>query len=388
MFDREKYRQKALSILTPIKPADNNTLAPKSFLFNASRCYTQSSLPEYYLIYFLFHDLLEFKDLGRFEKLAWSFPIDYYGRAFLIEYRKFGVGVFVQDIEKDRIHAEEIVKKIRSAVKSASPFYDHIAEEAVKNSKFSILNNNDSLYARFKYLLTLYKQEYSKYIENKDKNKTEKKVFPQCTMISSTNLGAQHYVTANWIAISCIEAFFSWTEHIFIHLAVIAQDVSDGETVSKLIGAEWKIKFKAAIKDDSIEAKKFFDELNIVRSQLRNFVSHGAFGKDGNAFNFHSGTGAVPVLMNHKRQNNRFSLNGNLTFKEEEVIKLIEEFIEFLWKGSLYPSMYYTQSCGLPTLLTLASSGMYEVLRTDIESMKQYCEHLINEFDNALNMDW
>jgi hypothetical protein len=37
--------------------------------------------------------LLGFHDLGRFEKLAWSVPIDFEGIAYLIEYRKFGVGV-------------------------------------------------------------------------------------------------------------------------------------------------------------------------------------------------------------------------------------------------------------------------------------------------------
>lgn len=387
-FDIEKYKQTALKILTPIKPADKNTLAKDKFLFSAERSDAGRMLPEYFLVYFLFNDLLGFKNLGQFEKIAWSFPIDYSGKAFLVEYRKFGVGVFVQDKEKDEDEAEEIVRKINGAIKSIRPFYDHLAEEAVKKSEFNIVNNNQRLYDRFQYLISLYKKERKKYLKNKDKIKTETKEFENGKSTSYTNLGYQYHQNSNWIAISCIEAFFSWTEHLFIHLAVIAENMSNGDDVASLIEGEWKTKFKAAIKDNSKEANKFYDELLIVRQQLRNFVAHGAFGKNGNAFKFHSGTGAVPVLMNHKKQKNRFSLHGYLTFKEEDVIKLIEDFIKFLWKGSLEPAMYYTQECALPTILTLAVNGTYKMAMTDMESMKEYSDHLMSELDNAANMDW
>ena len=164
--------------------------------------------------------------------------------------------------------------------------------------------------------------------------------------------------------------------------------MSDGQEVSNLIEAEWKVKFKTAIKDNSKLTIKFYDELLIVRQQLRNFVAHGAFGKNGNAFRFHSGTGSVPVLMNHKRQKNRFSLYGNLSFKEEEVIKLIEDFIIHIWKSDLNPSLYYTQKCGLPTILTYAADGTYSTMTIDINIMKEFVNKLVYEMDNSSNMDW
>lgn len=387
-FDIEKYKQTALKVLSPIKPADKNTLTKADFLFSAKRSDAGRGLPDYFLVYFLFNDLLKFKNLGQFEKIAWSFPIDYKGKAFLVDYRKFGVGVFVQDKEKDEIEAEQIVKKINKAIKSISPFYDHLAEEAVKNSEFNIVNNNQRLYDRFQYFNSLYKKEIKKYLKNKDKIKTVTKEFKKFKSTSYRNLGFQYLQNSNWIAISCIEAFFSWTEHLFIHLAVVVENISNGEDITKLIEGEWKTKFKAAIKDNSKEASKFYEELLIVRQQLRNFIAHGAFGKNGNAFKFHSGTGTVPVLMNHKKQKNRFSLYGYLTFKEEDVIKLIEDFINFLWKGSLEPAMYYTQKCALPTILTLAANGTYKAITTDMQSMREYAHHLMRELDDAANMDW
>ncbi len=175
---------------------------------------------------------------------------------------------------------------------------------------------------------------------------------------------------------------------MFIHLAVISENVTNGKDVSNLIDAEWKIKFRTAIKSKNQETTNFYNELLIVRQQLRNFVAHGAFGKNGNAFKFHSKTGAVPVLMNYKKQKNRFSLHGDLTFKEEDVINLLEDFIKFLWKGSLEPAMYYTQHYGLPTILTFASDGIYSNFSKTTEAMHEFAMELMSELDNAANMDW
>lgn len=385
MTEIEKYKEKALKILSPIKAADDDTKAEKNFLFNAKRSKASRLLPEYYLIFFLFSDLLDFKNLGRFEKIAWSFPIDYKGKAFLIEHRKFGIGIFIQGDEKDEEDALEISKKISGAVKSIRPFYDHIAEQAVNNSEFSVENNNRQLFNRFDFLLKLYKDEYQKFLDNK--GKTEKKVNGAST--SYRSLDYEFKQRANWLAISCIEAFFSWTEHLFIHLAIVGQGLSDGKKVSELIGAEWKTKFKTAIPIDSSKtASDFYNELITVRNQLRNFVAHGAFGKDGNAFSFHSKTGSVPVLMNHKKKKNKFSLHGYLTFKEQTVIELIEEFIKFLWSGKTAPAMYYTQECELPTILPYAENGTYGAASESMEFMKEFAEKIMWDFDNAANMDW
>lgn len=388
MTDIEKYKEKALKILSPIKQISDKTKADDKFLFNAIRSKSGSKLPEYYLVYFLFADLLKFKNLGQFEKIAWSIPIDYNGKAFLIEHRKFGIGVFVQDIETDEKDAEEITKKISGAVKSIRPYYDHIAEQAVKKSELNVTNNNRKLFERFDFLLKLYKVEYENSIKNKGKVKkeTNKSEFGEST--SYTYLDFEFRQKANWLAISCIEAFYSWTEHLFIHLAIINQRVCDGEKVSQLIGAEWKVKYKSAIPLDSKTADIFYNELTIIRQQLRNFVAHGAFGKDGNAFKFHSGAGAVPVLMNHKKKKNKFSLNGYLTFNEQSVIEKIEEFIEFLWSSETEPAMYYTQECELPTILPYSTDGTYSVAVESMETMKIFADKIMDDFDNSANMDW
>ncbi len=384
MFDKERYKNIALKILSPIKPINSKTSANKDFLFTARRSQFSYNLPDYYLIFFLFADLLEFENLGKFDKVAWSFPIDYNGRAFLIEYRKFGVGVFIQNPEVDEIDAESITKKINGAVKSIRPFYDYIAEQAINKSEFNVINNNIPLFERFSFLLKQYKKEHTKYLKYKGKSK----IITNGDVTYSKFLGYNYHEQANWLAISCIEAFFSWTEHLFIHLAIINNNISDGQEVSRLIEAEWKIKFKRAIVEETKEIEKFYAELLIVRQQLRNFVAHGAFGKEGNAFRFHSQTGTVPVLMNYRKQKNRFSLQGSLSFNENDIIELINDFIKYLWKSSLKPSMYYTQKYGLPTILTLVSDGTYKNISKNMRKMNYYIDKLVRLIDDSANMDW
>src|ERR1700679_2725858 len=99
----KKIQGDALKILSPIREADNQTKADQKFLFNAQKSEWSLKLPPYYLIYFLFGELCKFRNLGRFEKIAWSFPIDYNGKAFLIEYRKFGVGIFIHSKDDENI---------------------------------------------------------------------------------------------------------------------------------------------------------------------------------------------------------------------------------------------------------------------------------------------
>jgi len=131
----EGIREAARRAINPIKPADASTQAESKFLFTAKRTDAGRSLPPYYLVYFLLVELLGFKDLGKFEKLAWSIPIDLDGVAYLIEHRKFGVGVFARDKEGEEQQARRIVALIKNGVKVANPFFKWMAHNAVQESK-------------------------------------------------------------------------------------------------------------------------------------------------------------------------------------------------------------------------------------------------------------
>jgi hypothetical protein len=109
--DSEKFRKHIQKIVEPIhSPVESK--GSYNYYFEDKRSKAGYKLPPYYLVYFLFVNLLKFKDLGRDEKTAWTIPIEYNGKIFLISYRKMGLGVFIRDVNTEEKDAEEIVKKI------------------------------------------------------------------------------------------------------------------------------------------------------------------------------------------------------------------------------------------------------------------------------------
>lgn len=302
-LELEPVRDAARRALGPVTPATSQTQANRSFLFDAKRTKAGRELPPYYLVYFLLVELLGFENLGQFEKIAWSVPVDFNGQAFLIEHRKFGVGVFAHDPETEEEAAREIVSRIKKGVSIARPFFDWLAKEAVTASALNVVNNSDDLYARFAYFREAYRERADEALSRKDERTVEKGKASNgsgWTIISSP--AAVMAKEARWLALAAIDAFFSWTEHVFIHIAIPNGELKTGADVARLAENEWSEKFKRALDISELISKQFYDQLLDIRRELRNFVAHGAFGKDGKAFNFHSGAGAVTGVASPSRR--------------------------------------------------------------------------------------
>lgn len=191
---------------------------------------------------------------------------------------------------------------------------------------------------------------------------------------------------ADWNAQAAIEAFFSWTEHAFIHLAILQSKLLSGDDVARLAESAWKAKFKVALDVDEPETKLHYDRLLDLRAQIRNFVAHGAFGKRGEAFRFHSGAGAVPVILTDN-QKHKFSLTGRSAFDERLAIAEIESFLTHLWSGPRAPARHHIFS-SLPSILTYVGDGTYARAMHSEDEMKTFVEHLSSQFDRAADMDW
>ena len=61
-----------------------------------------------------------------------------------------------------------------------------------------------------------------------------------------------------------MEAFFSWTEHVFIHIAVLRGACTTGREVSQLASADWSTKLKAALDIGEPEMQVLYDEMVII----------------------------------------------------------------------------------------------------------------------------
>lgn len=160
---------------------------------------------------------------------------------------------------------------------------------------------------------------------------------------------------------------------------------TNGNDVADLALSEWQTKYKAAIDISENTSKCFYDKLAAIRQQLRNFVAHGAFGKQGEAFQFHSSAGAVPLLLPHKRKSHAYKFGNGVDFVEGEALNVLGAFQNHLWSGSRTPAKIYLDS-GLPLVLTMTCS--YAHAMQSAEDMESFVQYLGRQFDGAANMDW
>ena len=389
-FDVERVRARAVRVIAPLKPADGHSVAPKDMLFSARKTSASRQLPEPYLVYFLLVDLLGYKDLGRWEKLAYSIPVDFNGTAYLVEHRKFGLGLFAADPETQEEAATVVVSLIQKAVKAARPYFEYLANEAAEGSKLNVANDSRSLYKRFDFLRRLYRERADEAETRKDERIIEEgtddsgRMRWQSVRMPASELKRE----ARWLGLSAVEAFFSWTEHVFIHIAILRGACTTGRKVSDLAGAKWLEKFKAALDISEPEARALYDELTSIRRQLRNHVAHGAFGKDGQALSFHSSAGAVPLLLPHRRNRESFRFGSGADLDPTEAFDTISRFESYLWSGQRARVKQYIQEYELPAILSMSADGTYERARLSDQDMVDFTEHLVVKMDDAANMDW
>lgn len=377
-MDLDTIRTNALRAVNPLKSADVD-------FYGGHRTDAGRNLPEYYFVYFLLVDLLSFKCLGREEKVAWSIPVQLDGLLFHVEYRKMGLGVFSSRGEESEAAAEEVVRRIDRGVRAARRYFDWRAEDAVKNSQVNVVNRSIELQSRFEFLLQASKTKLVEFEADRRKAKVATR--------ETGNIGIrfpdyQLARQADWFALSATESFFSWTEHVFILLAIMTGDCVTGESVNILAAADWKDKFQAVFNIDDPEIKRHYDALTTIRVQVRNFVAHGSFGKKGQAFKFHSGAGAVPVLLPHREgyHSYRFLGNGN-GIDESQAISSIEQFIEFIRTGPLEPAWMFLDN-GMDLVLTNAKTGYYKSAMASMDAMSELVEIETRIADAYADMDW
>ena len=375
-LDIEAIRQKARTAIRPLKKTSSE-------YFGRNRTKAGRGLPDYYLVYFLLVDLLGFEDLGRHDKIAWSIPVDLDGQVLFIEHRKLGLGIFSSHRTDSEEAAKEVVGVVKRGVKVAQPYFDWRAQDAVMRSQVNVRNRSSELHDRFQFLLGLYEAK-----------RTESEV---ALKVSSSGFRLPDYRVRRqmeWLALCVIESFFSWTEHVFIHLAILQGNCVTGDGIGTLAAGEWGSKFKSALDISDPTLKRYYDDLTAVRNQVRNFVAHGAFGKDGEAFRFHSGAGAVPVLLPHHLGHNSYRFPDSLSLSHRnkgstghDAITLIQDFISHIRSGPLAPAWIYLDS-GEDLILTMARSGEYTLAMMSEEAMTEFTEGLTYFNDMHANMDW
>lgn len=386
--EMQSVHARALRALCDVRPANGQAQGLAGFWSKAQRTDAGRRLPEYYLVYFLLVELLEFPHQGPEEKVAWSIPLDFRGTLFTLEHRKMGLGLFHP--EPDRVVADstEIVNRIHKATKAAQPFFDWLADTQVAQSAMNVVNHSQPLYERYLYLRQLAQQHF----ETLDQRKAARRA-AAATMTDLSSM-LEHWMAdrhsepqPNWLALSAVEAYFSWTEHALIHLAILQGRITTGAEVAKLASGDWAGKFKAAIDLTEADANTLFDRVLAVRQDLRNHVAHGAFGKQGEAFSFHSTAGAVPVLLPHRTGPQHFRFGNGLDFDARQVFQVLDDFEAFVFKGVRAPAREFLLENRYNTVLTMAKSTYTLAMRSP-QDMSEFLRYWGEEMDRSANMDW
>ncbi|OWQ97535.1 hypothetical protein CDQ92_11020 [Sphingopyxis bauzanensis] len=384
-MDIDEIRQKVQKAIGPLKQAELDQPIYHQLFMSAKRTDAGGKLPPYYLVYFLLIDLLGFRNNGQWDKTAWSVTVDYEGTPFLVEHRKFGLGIFGMEKPKTEAIAERVATCLNKAAKAARPYFEWRASEAAKQSHLNVVNRSRALFARVEFYLGLFDARTSEAEARKgERIRTQTGPNTWSTRYPAQNLTRE----ARWFALSAIESFFSWTEHVFIHIATLRGLCSTGEDVAALAKSDWADKYKAALDITHKDDKRFYDDLAVLRRQLRNFVAHGSFGKEGEALLFHSGAGAVPMLLPHNRNPSVFRFGSGLDFRTAPSIDLIKAFIAHLWTGVRSPAKIYLQDYELPVVLTRVKDGSYAAAMCSDADMEEFARHLAGLFDRHANMDF
>lgn len=350
-----------------------------------NRTSPEKDLKPYYLIYLLFVELLDFSYSGEEEKISFTIPIKYKENTFLLQHRKLGMALLStnKSLESD---SKKIVKLVNKAIDKAKPFFDYYANKASNANALNIINNSLAFYDRYNFQLELYKRKL-KELTNYSNQKTIESGLddPISDFVNRHNHINLLQREKKWIAISVIDSFFSLTEHIFIHASIIQGKLLTKSEIAKLTISEWKEKFKKCI-DISIPYNlEIFNKLLCIKNNVRNHLAHGAFGKNNESFQIHSPVGAIPMVLSPTTS--KFSIGENLKFTDDQIIKILEEFIEYYWEKNNFIETIYIRS-GLPTILTFALDETYKNAMISVHEMESFTKYISEMCDNAANMDW
>ncbi len=390
-LDAKVAEERALSAIRPIKRVELSQQEWAHASARSTRTEAGNQLPDYYLVYFLLIELLSFETFRSGEKLAWSILVDLEDQIYLIEYRKLGLGIFAPNSPDAERQATRIVRLIKKGIRRSQSYFRLRARQAVARSSVAVINHSNRLYDRYHFFQD---QHRSKCDEARHNAGREIKTYYADGIVGISLPEVQLRQEAEWLAFAAIDSFFSWTEHVFIHLAILRGRCTTAEEVDRLSFADWTEKFRSALDLDDPENNQFHSQLQRIRKRFRNLGSHGAFGPDGEAFIFPSGTGTVPVSLTHVGHEHSYRFGGDFDhFRThyrivgQDEIAVINDFVDFIRSGDLEPAWVFIDAGLHPNLTAGGRRQLYDAMQS-FEAMSRFVEYESLITDAYANMEF
>jgi len=379
-FSLNETRENVLRAISPIEK-------PQASLRSSGNLVVFRGIPfhDYYLVFLLLIDLLGFKYLGPFEKVAYIIPVDFEGQHYSIVYAKFGMRIECSEGG----NPEAVYAAVKRGIKAARPYYLWRAKEASITSHLNLESKCPQLWEKYIFLKEQSKALLEKFEAEKENRVVEKGHNEDGSMTwTSISFPAYDFRKQSvWLHEAAVDAFFGWCEQALVHIAVLMGKLTTGKEIADLLrrefGEKCKLVFDLSVPDDKLA----YDEILDLRTELRNYVAHGSFGKDGSTFQFHSRVGSVPlkILDTENRSEFRFG-TYNLRDWENDYAR-IESFLSQLWSMGRGPARQYLET-GFPCVLTFATDGTYQRAMKNDEEMGKFIMVWAQQIDDAANMDF
>lgn len=340
---------------------------------------------EYYLIFLLLVDLLGFKYLGPFEKVAYIIPVGYKGARYTIVYAKFGMRIEY----KEGGSPKDVYDAIKRGMRAAKKYYLWRATEASTTSNLNLISKCPPLWDKYMFLKEQSQNFLERFEADKDKSVVKNGYNEDGSFKwSSVSYPAYEFRTQSvWLHEAAVDAFFAWCEQALVHMAVLMGRLKTGKEIVELLNKEFGEKCKLVLDLSKFEEKASYDDILRLRTELRNYVAHGSFGKDGSTFQFHSRVGAVPLKILDGKNKSDFSFDFTPRRDWESDYSRIDNFLKMLWSGDRSPAKQHLET-DFPCVLTYASDGTYERAMQSEEAMSSFIDFIGYHMDNAANMDF
>ncbi|WP_050527422.1 hypothetical protein [Pseudorhodobacter aquimaris] len=289
-FSLEKTRKNVLRAIGPIEKPTSKKFGP-----GAPRVFKGIPHAEYYLLFLLLVDLLGFKYWGPGEKFAYIIPVEFEGRRHSIVYAKFGMRIEYSEGGD----GEAVYAALKKGMRAAKSYYLWRATEASTTSDLNLISKCPQLWDKYVFLKEQSETLIAKFEAEKDDAVVEKG-FNEDGSLRWTSISYPAYEFQRqsvWLHEAAVDAFFAWCEQALVHMAVLMGKLTNGKEIAELLMREFSEKCKLVLSLSNAEDKASYDDIISLRGQLRNYVAHGSFGKDGSTFQFHSRVGAVPLKI-------------------------------------------------------------------------------------------
>ena len=379
-FSIEKTRETALRAIAPLEK-------PNSERFGRGKLNAFRDIPhsEYYLIFMLLVDLLGFKYWGPGEKVAYIISVEFEGQLYSVIYAKFGMKI--EYLEGG--DGEAVYRALKKGIKAAKPYYLWRAEQASGSSDLNLLSKCPQLWEKYIFLKNQSEVLMKRFEAEKDQSVVEKGYNEDGSFSwSSVSYPAYEFRSQSlWLHETAVDAFFAWCEQALVHMAVLMGKLLNGREIAELLKREFGEKCKLVLDLSDVADKSTYDDILNLRAELRNYVAHGSFGKDGSTFQFHSRVGAVPMKILDSGTTSELAFGTSSSRDWESDYARIDSFLDQLWSSGRHPAKQYLET-GFPCVLSYATDGIYQRAMRNEDEMAEFIEFLSRQIDDAANMDF